>query len=105
MIAGAEGGRHLGPGPAGADRHAVAQRLGHGHHVGLEPLGLEGEPVAGAPEAGLHLIEHQEGAPLGAQLPYGAQVVRARHVDAALTLQRFEQDGGHRVDRLVERRR
>ena len=104
VIAGAERRRHLGPGPAGADRHAVAQCLRHGHHVGLEPLGLEGEPVAGAPETRLHLIEHQEGAPLGAQLLYGAQIVRARHVDAALALQRFHQDGGHRVDRLVERR-
>ena len=105
VIAGPEGRRHLGPGPAGADRHAVAQRLGHGHHVGLEPLGLEGEPVAGAPEAGLHLIEHQEGVPLGAQRPHGAQVVRARHLDAALALQRLEQDGGHRVDAGRARRR
>ena len=51
VVARAEGRRHFGPGPAGPDRHAVAERLGHRHHVGLEPLGLEGEPVAGAARA------------------------------------------------------
>ena len=37
VVARHEGGGHLGPGPARPDRHAVAQGLGHGHHVGLEP--------------------------------------------------------------------
>ena len=87
------------------DRHAVAQRLGHRHHVGLEALGLEGEPVPGAAEAGLHLVEHEQRVALGAQRPHRAQVVRARDHDAALALERLEQDGGHRVrvERLVER--
>ena len=94
MVARAEGGRHLGPGPAGPHRHAVAQGLGHGHHVGRQALGLEGEPVAGAPETGLHLIEHQERVALGAQRPHGPQVVRARHVDPPFALEGLEQHGG-----------
>ena len=39
VVARAEGGGHLGPGPARAHRHAVAQGLGHGDHVGRETLG------------------------------------------------------------------
>ena len=43
--------RHLGPGPARADGHAVAERLGHGHDVGLDAGVLEGEPPARAARA------------------------------------------------------
>ena len=34
VVAGLEGGGDVAPGPAGADGHAVAQRLGHGDDVG-----------------------------------------------------------------------
>ena len=43
---GRERRRHLGPGPARPDGHAVAERLGHRHHVGLDPGVLEPEPPA-----------------------------------------------------------
>ena len=36
VVAGREGRRHLRPRPAGADGHAVAERLGHGDDVGLD---------------------------------------------------------------------
>ena len=105
MVAGSERGRHLGPRPAGADGHAVAQRLGHGDDVRLQTLGLEGEPVAGAPEPGLNLVEHEERVALRAQRPHGTEVVRARHDDPTLALDRLEQDAGHgvAVEGLVER--
>ena len=105
VVARPEGRRHFRPGPAGADRHAVAERLGHRHHVGLEPLGLEGEPVPGPSEAGLHLVEHEERVALGAERPHRGQVVRARDHDAALALERLQQDGRDRVgvERLVQR--
>ena len=67
VIAWPEGGRHLGPGPAGADGHAVAERLGHRHDIWLQPLGLEGEPVPRAAEAGLHLVEHEQRVALAAR--------------------------------------
>ena len=62
VVAGLEGGGHLGPGPAGADRHAVAQRLGHRDDVGHDAEVLEAEPAAGAAEAGLHLVDHEQDA-------------------------------------------
>jgi len=95
VIARDHGGSHLGTRPAGTDRHAVAKGLGHGHHVGLEVLVLEGEPLAGAPEPGLHLVDHQERPVLGAQVTQAAQVVRRRDHHTALTLDRLHQDSRH----------
>ncbi len=46
-------------GDAGADRHAVAQRLGQGHHVGQDALVLEREQFAAARHAALYFVEHQ----------------------------------------------
>ena len=43
-----EGRRHLGARPAGADGHAVAERLGHGDDVGVDARVLEAEPATGA---------------------------------------------------------
>ena len=105
MVARTEGGGDLSPGPAGTDRHAVPERLRHRHHVGLEALRLEGEPVSGPAETRLDLVEHQQRVALGAQRAHGTEVVRARHHDPALALQRLEQHRGHRlgVERLVER--
>ena len=48
VVAGLEGGGYLGLGPTGPDGHAVAQGLGHGHHVGLNPVVVVGEPAPGA---------------------------------------------------------
>ncbi len=43
-----------------ADRQAAAEALGQGDDVGLDAVGLVGEPVAGAADAGLHLVEDQQ---------------------------------------------
>ena len=46
----------------GTDRdEASRQRLRHGDDVGLEIPVLEAEELAGSAEAGLHLIEHEQG--------------------------------------------
>ena len=83
----------------------VQTGLGHGDDVGPQTLGLEGEPVPGAAEAGLHLVEHEQGIAFRAQGTDGTEVVRARHHDPAFALQGLEQHGGHRVgvERLVQR--
>ena len=78
VVAGHEGRRHLGPGPAGPDRHPVAERLGHGHDVGLDAQVLEAEPPPGPPQSGLDLVHHQQDVPVGAQLAQADQVVRRR---------------------------
>ena len=67
VVAGLERGGHLGPGPAGADGHAVAEGLGHRDDVGHDAEVLEAEPPPGAAEAGLHLVDHEQDAPLVAQ--------------------------------------
>ena len=45
---------------AGADRQPAAEALGQGEDVRLDAGGLVGEPRAGAADAGLHLVEHQQ---------------------------------------------
>ncbi len=45
---------------AGADRHAGAQALGQGHDIGHDAGMLMGEPGAGAADAALHLVDHEQ---------------------------------------------
>ncbi len=97
VVAGNEGRRHLGPGPARPDRHPVAQGLGHGHHVGLDAQVLEPEPPPGAAQPGLDLVHHQQDVPVGAQLAQADQVVRRRHDHPGLPHDGLDQDGGHPV--------
>ena len=60
---------------AGADRHARAEALGERHHVGLDAGVLVREPLAGAADAALHLVEHEQPAACVADLAQAAQVV------------------------------
>ena len=76
VVAGRERRGHLGAGPASADGDAVAERLGHGHHVGIDAGVLKGEPPTRAPQAGLDLVHHEQDAALGAHLPHRTEVVR-----------------------------
>ena len=46
----------------GAQRPAVGDALGHGHDVGLDAEVLDGEQLAGAPEAALHLVGDEQDA-------------------------------------------
>ena len=61
---------------AGADRHAGPETLGERHHVGADAGVLEDEPLAGAADAGLHLVEHEQPAVGVADLAQLRQVVR-----------------------------
>ena len=88
-------------GPAGADGHPVAEGLGEGDDVGADARGvLEPEPAAGAAEAGLDLVEHEERFVLVAELADRGEVARWGRLDAAFTLDGFEEHG---ADALVER--
>ncbi len=99
VVAGLEGGGHLGLGPAGADRHAVAERLGHRDDVGHDAEVLVREPRAGAAEAGLDLVDHEQDPALVAEPADALEVLGGGRVHAALALHRLEQDRG---DRRVE---
>ena len=72
---------------------AAAERLGQHHHVGDHPLGLAGEQVAGAAEAGLDLVQDQEDARLSADHADLGEVAGGRLHDAALALDRLDEEG------------
>ena len=104
VIAGLEHGGDVALGPRRPDRKAVAHRLGHRDDIGHDPGVLEPEPLPGAPEAGLDLVDHQQQTALVAQRTHVAQVLIVGRQHAALTLHRLEQDGGDAgIDRCLER--
>jgi len=65
--------------------------LGDRHHVGFDVRPLEAEPFAGAPDAGLHFVDHQQPAALVAQFAQCPHVRSIGDIDAALALQHLEQ--------------
>ena len=61
---------------------------------------LVGEKGAGAADSGLHLVEHQQGAVPGGDLPGGGKIALGRDDDAALAHDRFQE---HRRGVVVDR--
>src|SRR5699024_10060015 len=43
-----------------AERQAATEALGQGDHIGGDPGTLKGEPLAGARDAGLYLVQHEQ---------------------------------------------
>ena len=84
-----------------AERQAAAEGLGEHQHVGTDVPVLAGEPVAGAAEAGHHLVEDEQRADRVAARAQGGQEVVRRHAHAALALDRLDDDRG---DRAVDAR-
>ena len=66
---------------------------------------LEAEPLAGAAEAGLHLVDHEQEPALVAQAAHALEVLGGRGVHAALALHGLEQHRGHRAGRAPPRAR
>ena len=62
------------------------------HNVGRHADALVGEPVAGPPAAGLHLVENQEQFVLVGQFSQAGQEAVGRNADAALALDRLDHD-------------
>ena len=91
-------------GDARPDGEPSAQALGQRHDVGHHSLTLVREPGAGAPDAGLHLVEDEEGTRGVRDLPGSAQVALGRHDDAPLALDGLQNDRRRRaVDRGAQR--
>ena len=88
----------LGPeGHQRADRDAAAEALGQGDDVGHDAGLLVGEPGAGAADAGLHLVEHEQRAVrrvVSSRAAAGSP--GRRHDHAGLALDRLEDDRGRR---------
>ena len=92
--------RRLLGGEQAAEREAAADALGDRHDVGRDAGPLMREQLAGAADAGLHLVEDQQQAVLVAQRPQPPQELGRRDIDAALALHRLDHDaGGLRPDR------
>ena len=81
-------------GHEGTDREAAAQALGQGHGVGQDPGILAGQPLAGTADAGLHLVEDQQGAGRRGGLAGSLEIAGWQRPHARLALDWFEEDGG-----------
>ncbi len=119
QAAGGRGVHDLGAAGHGRQRHARGQRFGDGHEVGQHSGLLEKmfhrEQLAGAAEAGLHLVGDEHDAVLVAQCAQPLHRLGLNDVEATLALDGLEDDGGyaggfdvgleqqfHRLFRLVE---
>ena len=101
MVAGLEHVPGAAADHAGAHRHAAGQALGERHHVGQEAGVLVDEPLAGAPQAALYFVGHEQPLVAVADFLESLQVLQARDVDAAFALDRLDE---HRHHVLVVRR-
>ena len=89
-----------------ADRQAVGETLRERDGVRLRAEPLPREEASGPPHAGLHLVEHEQRAVLVGDVARAGEELRPRRMDAALALNRLDQDArGLVVDRRRERRR
>ncbi len=88
---------------ARADRHARAEPFRQRHHIGLDARPLVRKPFAGASDAALHLVDHQQPAALVTQLPQRFDVVEVGHVDTAFALQHLKPDGKHAAIGIARR--
>ena len=93
MAAGREQLRRRAARQARPDGHAVPKALGERHHIRRHALVLAGEPFAGAAQAGLDLIEHQEPAALVADPAQVLQIAVGGDLDAALAGDRLDEHG------------
>ena len=90
------------------ERESTGDALGHADDVGLDAVVLDGEHLAGATEAALHLVGDEHDPVLAAALDEpGHERVRRRDV-AAFAEHRLEDDGrslvgcGHRLQQMIE---
>ena len=83
-----------------AERQAAAQGLGQRQDIRLDAEVFIAEKFAGATHAGLHFVENQQQPALIAQLAQAEHVNFIGHDDAALGLDRLDEDrdGFLRVD-------
>src|ERR1700674_4233985 len=76
-----------------AERHSRGDRLGDGDDIRYHAEALEGEDLAGAPEAALDLVENERGLMMVGERPAGAQEVFGTIEDAAFAKDGLQHDG------------
>ena len=82
--------RRLAAAQAGADGHAVAERLGRCQQVGRGALVPEAIPGAGSAQPGLHLVQYQQQAAPVAQFAHRAQRAVGGNANAVFALNRLQ---------------
>ena len=88
-----------GPADDARQREAAGERFGDGDEVGLDAGILDAEHLAGAREAGLHLVGDQQDAVLVADRAQRLEQFGRRRMEAALALHRLDDDRRD-VDRI-----
>ena len=83
----------FGCGHGSADRQRAGEALGQGHDVWFDSGVLPGEQLAGTAEPGLHFIKDEQGVVLVGQFTHGNQIVLVQRINAAFTLDDFEDYG------------
>ena len=97
--------------PSAENGKPAGDALGHADDVGLDAVVLDGEHLAGATEAALHLVGDEQDAVLPAALDEAGQERVRRGDVAALAEHRLEDHRrglvgrGHRLQQVVEARR
>src|SRR5258708_19184587 len=86
-------------GENGAERKTGGERLGNQHDVRFRGKLLIGKEAAGAAEAALNLVGDEEGAVLGGEGASAIPESLADRIDAAFTLDCFQEDS---ADGIVE---
>src|SRR5471030_3133288 len=92
MDAGGEQVRRSAPSKTGANGYAVTQAFGQGHDVRDNAFVLEREPLAGAADAGLDFVEHQQPRAPVAEFADSLEVTGRGQLHTAFALDRLHQD-------------
>src|SRR5208337_4004726 len=88
----------------GTKRKSAANAFGDRHDIRNNAKQFIGKKLAGSANTGLHLVEHQKQTMRVAKITQRPQKVRRRGADAALALNRLNQNGaGLRTDRGFHR--
>ena len=92
-----DGVEQVGAAGDGGQRHAAGDALGHGDDVRDDALVVDGEPFPGAAEAGLDLVRDEDDALVLGPGGERRQEALGRDDEAALALDRFDDDRGDLV--------
>jgi hypothetical protein len=79
---------------SGNRQQAATERLAEDHPIGSNRLVLTGQQLAGAAKAGLHFVDNEQHLMPPADRRASCQIAIRWQQDAALTLDRLDQEGG-----------
>ena len=81
------------PRKTGSNRHAITQCFSQGANIRDNVVVLKGKKFTGTPNAALNFIQHHQQVVLVTQTAYLIKVIRGRYINAAFTLNGFNQNG------------